>query len=281
MPRVSGTSDPGRWAQLRHGSSDRSYRWVGSPGAGSSPIPLVVALHGGLQSVESLERMSNLDQEAHRSGFSVAYPVGVQRTWNAGRCCGPAARTGSDDVGFVMAVVDRLIDEGVADPARAYVTGISNGGMLAYRLATEHADRFAAIATVAASMVNDGRPSAPVSVLHIHGTRDRMVPFAGGIGQRSLTRVVHPSTREVVDRWRGFAGATGEPAITHDPPATIETWTAPDGTEVALCSIERGGHVWPGPHMPFRSTASAFDATPFIWRFFARHARGARPKPGG
>lgn len=270
MPRVTDHADRGTWAQLRHNDTDRSYRWLRPPGEG--PLPLVVALHGGMQSVDALEQMSGLDAEARRSGFAVVYPVGVQRTWNAGRCCGPAKRLGVDDVGFVMAVVDRLIAEGHADPSRVYATGISNGGMLAYRSATEHADRFAAIAPVAASMLNEGRPSAPVSVLHIHGTRDRMVPFGGGVGERSLTRVTNPPVREVIDRWRAYADATGEPHVAHEPPATIETWTARDGTEIALCTIERGGHVWPGPHTRFRSTASAFDATPFIWRFFSRHA---------
>lgn len=274
-----GMSEPSSaegWGVLSHGGLDRSYRLVRPAADHDAPVPLVVALHGGLQSVEGLAGMSALDQEARRSGFAVVYPVGVERTWNAGRCCGPAERLGVDDVGFVVALIDRLVAEGTADPERVYATGISNGGMLAYRLAAEHADLFAAIAPVAASMLNGGIPSAPVSVLHVHGTRDRMVPFAGGIGERSLTRVTHPPVREVIDRWRGFARATGAPALEHDPPATIETWLAADGTEIALCTIERGGHIWPGPHAPFRSTASAFDATPFIWRFFERHERGVR-----
>jgi polyhydroxybutyrate depolymerase len=266
--------DAGSTGTIHHGGIDRSYRLVGSL-AGDTPPPLVVALHGGLQSVDALIRMSDLDVEAQRSGFAVVYPVGVERTWNAGRCCGAARHLGVDDVGFVIAVIDRLIAAGQADAARIYATGISNGGMLAYRLATEHAQRFAAIAPVAANMLNEGRPSHPVSVLHIHGTRDRMVPFGGGVGERSLTRVANPPVLEVIDRWCGYADATGAPTVEHQPPSTIETWLAPDGTEIALCTIEGGGHVWPGPHTPLRSTASAFDATPFILRFFARHVRAS------
>lgn len=268
------TSSPEeRWGRLRHGGIDRSYRLVLPASSSDGPVALVVALHGGLQSAENLARMSGLDRESSRFGFAVVYPAGEARTWNAGRCCGPAARMGIDDVGFVMTLTDSLIDEGIADPSRVYVTGISNGGMLAYRLAAEHAHRIAAIAPVAASMLNDGTPAAPVSVLHTHGTRDRMVPFGGGVGERSLTRVTNPPVREVIDRWRRFAGATGDPTIERDPPATIETWRGPDGTEIALCTIEAGGHVWPGPHMRFRSVASAFDATPFILRFLSRHRR--------
>jgi len=268
MPHVALTDG---WDELRHDGAPRTYRLVRPRAAG--PVPLVVALHGGLQSIEGLVQMSDLDTEARRSGFAVVYPVGEQRTWNAGRCCGPAMRRGVDDVGFVTALVDRLVVDGVADRARVYATGISNGGMLAYRLAIERADRIAAIAPIAASMVTDGRPEFPVSVLHIHGTRDRMVPFGGGIGERALSRVANPPVREVIDRWRGFVGATDGPSVTSIPPATIESWTSPEATEVTLCSIERGGHVWPGPHTRFRSPASAFDATPFIWGFFSRHAR--------
>ena len=262
-----------RWERLVHGGVERAYRVVLPPVAPNGALPLVVALHGGLQSIEGLARMSDLDGEAARSGFAVAYPEGLQRTWNAGRCCGPAMRRGADDVGFVMAIVDRSIEHDGVDPGRVYATGISNGGQLAYRLATERAERFAAIAPIAASMMVDGRPMASVSVLHIHGTRDRMIPFAGGIGERSLTRVSNPPVREVIDRWRGFVGAGGQPTVEHRPPATIETWTAIDGTEIALCEIQDGGHVWPGPHTWLRSVASAFDATPFVWRFFDRHRR--------
>jgi polyhydroxybutyrate depolymerase len=262
-----------RWERLVHDGVERAYRVVLPAVVPNGALPLVIALHGGLQSVEGLARMSDLDGEAARSGFVVAYPEGLQRTWNAGRCCGPAMNADVDDVGFVMAVVDRSIDRDGVDPERVYATGISNGGMLAYRLATEQAPRFAGIAPIAASMLNDGAPAAPVSVLHIHGTRDRMVPFTGGIGERSLTRVTNPPVREVVDRWRTFAGANGSPRVEHYPPATIETWTAPDGTEVALCAIERGGHIWPGPHTRLRSVASAFDATAFMCRFFDRHRR--------
>lgn len=268
-----------RWDELVHGGVRRTYRLVVPAARTDVPIPLVVALHGGLQSVEGLARMSDLDGEAERSGFAVAYPEGLQRTWNAGRCCGPAMKSGVDDVGFVMALVDRAIERDGVDPARVYATGISNGGQLAYRLATERAARFAAIAPVAASMMNDGTPAAPVSVLHIHGTRDRMIPFGGGVGERSLTRVTNPPVREVIDRWRRIAGADDHPTIEHRPPATIETWTAPDGTEIVLCSIERGGHIWPGPHTRLRSVASAFDATPFVWTFFARHRRADAQRP--
>ena len=253
------------------GETERAYRLV-VPVASSGPRPLVVAMHGGLQSVEGLAEMSGLDLEAERSAFALVYPQGIQRTWNAGRCCGPAMRAGIDDVGFVVSLVDRLVESEGVDPTRVYATGISNGGQLAYRLATERADRFAAIAPVAASMVNDGRPAVPVSVMHIHGTRDRMIPFDGGIGDRSLMRLSYPPVREVVDRWRRFDNCETAAAVVREGPGEIETWTASDGTEVVLCTIERGGHIWPGPHVRFPNAASGFDATAFIWRFFARHS---------
>lgn len=259
------------WGRMRVGGADRNYRLVVP--AQTSPWPLVVALHGGLQSVEGLAEMSGLDAEAERSAFAVVYPQGIQRTWNAGRCCGPAMRLDIDDIGFVVSLVDRLVETEGVDATRVYATGISNGGQLAYRLATEHADRFAAIAPVAASMVNDGRPALPMSVVHVHGTRDRMIPFVGGIGDRSLQRVSYPPVREVVDRWRRFAYCAPEPTTAREGPAEIQTWTAADGTQVVLCAIERGGHIWPGPHARFRNAASGFDATAFIWRFFTAHSR--------
>ena len=43
------------------------------------------------------------------------------------------------------------------------------------------------------------------------------------------------------------------------------------GSEVIFCTIDQGGHAWPGGTGTF-SESSALDATQAIWTFFQKHA---------
>ena len=234
---------------------------------------MVVMLHGGTQTADQAAVMSSFDGEAEDGRFLVAYPNGVGRTWNAGRCCGQAARLGVDDVGFVGAVVQAVAAEDRVDSARVFATGISNGGLLAYRLAVERSNLFAAIAPVAASDLTTGEPALPVSVLHIHGLVDQHVPYQGGVGAKSLQRVDYRPVREVVRRWVGVNGCEPEPVLASDGRVTTETWSGP-GADVELVTLSATGHWWPGGRIDtVRRVPLAFDATAAIWAFFASHPR--------
>jgi len=221
--------------------------------------------------------MTGFDAVAAREGFVAAYPAGLGRTWNAGACCGAAARDQVDDVGFMAALIERLLDGLGADPARVFLTGISNGGMLAYRVAAERPDLIAAIAPVAASMVPPAEPRAPVSVLAIHGTSDLNAPYGGGIGPRSLSGVDYPPVRQVVERWAAACGTAPAPLVDRRGVVTRETWTGGRrGTEAQLVTIEGGGHSWPGGRQlaaVLDPPSPALDATDEIWRFFVAHPR--------
>ena len=110
---------------------------------GSENLPLVIAMHGGFGSADNLQNQSQLGEKADEEHFIVVYPEGVQggvfdiRTWNAGWCCGHASTTDVDDVGFINALLDKLIDDFPIDTDRIYATGMSNGGFMSYRLACE------------------------------------------------------------------------------------------------------------------------------------------------
>jgi len=104
-------------------------------------------LHGGFGTGEQAEGYYGWDALADAQGFTVVYPDGVDRAWNVGGgCCGVPGRDGVDDVAFLRAVVEQMdgIVPGGVDPSRVYATGISNGGLMAYRLACD-TDLFAAI----------------------------------------------------------------------------------------------------------------------------------------
>ncbi len=142
----------------------------------------MVTLHGGFGSAEQAERSYGWNQLADSAKFVVAYPDGVGRAWNAnGGCCGRPGREGLDDVGFITAAVDDISESVGIDTAQVYATGISNGGMMAYALAC-NTSTFAAIGPDSATQLDPGTAPRPTSVMHIHGTADRLIRYDGEPG---------------------------------------------------------------------------------------------------
>lgn len=260
----------------------RSYRLY-RPRAGTpaGPVPLVVVLHGGYGSGGQAEQAYRWDGLADRHGFLVAYPDGVGRSWNAGWCCGPAHREDVDDVGFVGALIAAVSAGDDVDPHRVYVAGMSNGAMLAYRIACEAPGLLAAIGPVGGTMVCECPAPEPVSILHIHGLEDRNAPYAGGVGPKAFDRRPRPAVPAVIDLWRRAAGC-GPPVATQDGPVRRETAVSPAGIEVALITISGMGHVWPGSRPPSQRVtemlnldppSNVIDASAELWSFFATHPR--------
>lgn len=137
-------------ASIRVGGVTRTYRLFVPTGL-TGPAPLVVVLHGGYGSGAQAETAYHWDDRATAGGFVVAFPDGLHRSWNAGGgCCGQAGRDGVDDVAFLTALVAEVGRRASVDPRRVYATGMSNGGIMTYRLACE-TDLFAAVAPVAAT----------------------------------------------------------------------------------------------------------------------------------
>lgn len=137
------------------GQSSQTIEWGGvtrtfhryQPQGLTGAAPLVVMLHDGFGDGAQAERAYHRDAEADSGHFVVVYPDGLNHAWNAGSCCGIPQRTDVDDVGFLTAVVDASGQQTAIDPARVYVTGMSNGGMMALRLGCQ-TNVFAAIAAV-------------------------------------------------------------------------------------------------------------------------------------
>lgn len=247
-----------------------------------APVPLVLALHGGGGSMHNMarDRLYGLVSQSEQSGWVVVFPNGDSRlagrlaTWNAGICCGLARDRGSDDVGFLRAVVAEVQRRVDIDSRRVFATGMSNGGMMSYRLACEASDLFRAIASVAGT---DGaepcQPGRPVPVFHIHAKDDDRVLFAGGSGSASDTHADFVSVPATVDKWARLDRCTGPAQTVLDRPGVrCEVRTGcRDGVEVRVCVTDTGGHSWPGGRKALGGKGSpALDATAEIWSFFAR-----------
>lgn len=257
--------------------------------------PMIVALHGGGGRADRFARFSNLDAIAERERVFVLYPQGFERHWNDGRGTNDfeAFAQNIDDVGFLTSLVSYV--DGIrvkVDRSRVYVAGISNGGMMALRLACEATDTFAAIAIVAANMPARQeprcRPDATMPVLVMNGTHDRLVPYNGGTVRFGLQRLGSVlSTDATVRFWINRNDCADLPSTETLPDrpeddnteTTVTRWTdCANGAAVVLYRIERGGHTWPGgaQYLPERVVGRVgrdFNAEEAIWEFFSRHSR--------
>jgi polyhydroxybutyrate depolymerase len=220
--------------------------------------PLVVMLHGYSASAELIEKHYGWDEVADSGKFVVAYPDGLSQAWNANGqgCCGRPGREGVHDVAFITAAVADIVKHVGIDPARVYVAGMSNGGDMSYTLACS-TDIFAAVGAVAGLVLSPCRSPHPLSVIHVHGTADELVPYGGGWG---FGNVNGPSVPEMNAFWRGV-DRCGAPTVVTNGPLTTSTAGCPDNRGVVLITIDQGGHDWP----PF--------AAQTLWQFFAAHPR--------
>ncbi|MBB5393362.1 MULTISPECIES: PHB depolymerase family esterase [unclassified Herbaspirillum] len=276
---------------MRVGNLARAY--FSERGGRGMPQPLIIALHGSGSSGSLLARNTGLTEIAEAAGYMVAYPNGTgltidARTWNSGGCCGYAQMHKVDDVAFIRALIDKLVSEGLADRSRVYVAGLSNGGMLAYRLAAEAPELFKGVAVVSAVLdVPPETVKAGVPVLHIHGSDDPFIPFLGGVGPKEATQVPRLSVAKTIDAWVKANGADPRPDI-NDIPDTAGDGTSvrqytyhskSDPQAVVLYEIKGGGHNWPGGTAPMSNGGKAsqnLDASRVIVEFFNRHG-GQRP----
>jgi polyhydroxybutyrate depolymerase len=265
---------------FQSGERDRSYRVYRPPSLSwKTPVPLVVMLHGGFGASLEAESGYHWDAAADEHGFVVLYPDGFERSWNAGACCGPAMRQNVDDVAFLTALIEHVRSAGRIDPERIYVTGISNGAMMAYRLACESSLRLAAIGPVAGTLEVPCEGASPTSVLAIHGLDDRHVPFRGGMPSAGVERSPRRAVPEVVALWRKTDDC-GAAVVQKDGSVTTDSARCARDREVTLITVEGAGHQWPGslPPAPIAGAllqldppSNALDTTQVLWTFFASH----------
>jgi polyhydroxybutyrate depolymerase len=262
---------------------DRSY--VIDLPAQAAGAPIILALHGGGGNPEQFARNSGLTRPANAKGYAVIYPAGSGRmakmlTWNGGYCCAYAMKAGVDDLAFLDAVVADAARQFGLDAGRVYVTGMSNGGLMAETYAAARAASLRAVASVSGSLdVDHSRITGPVPILVIHGTADTHVPFAGGVGPEGKVPTDWASVAAVV---AAFVKSAGVPLVKTDnviDPVEDDTRVmATDYTDaqgkvmVRLLAIEGGGHVWPGGRRAGRDGGTAdIDANTEVLRFFDLH----------
>jgi len=269
------------------GGVQRTYLRV-TPDKQSGPLPLLIVYHGGTGNPEQALRYTRFDRLATNGEAVVVFPKGVDSNWNDGRVSSDLrerAASKNDDVAFTIAIIDQLVSDGIADRARVFLTGASNGGMMSLRTACEAAEHIAGIAPVIAAMPADLEcaPAKPMPVMFFNATEDEFVPFNGGRIAAGKTRRdlgVVRSVDETVEIFRRLNGCGGvaktETRDTSEKDETKAIVTDYDCSKAPLRQvvIEGGGHTWPGARsgpivgMILGRSTPEIDATKEIWDFF-------------
>lgn len=271
---------------LYSGAEKRSYILHVPPGYDpKKPTPVVLALHGAAMNGSMMVWFTNLNKTADAKGFIAVYPSGTGpgplRTWNAGGLISRLKGKKTDDVAFIGHLLDELESIANVDRNRIYACGMSNGGMMSYRLASEMSDRIAAIAAVSGTMAMDlPEPPRAVPVLHFHGTSDGIVPYGSPI---NLTPPVFQllGAEDTVAYWAKRNGCEEECQVDmlsrEGDKRTVTRRTYPQkatAADVVLVVIDGGGHTWPGRQVPIAflgRCARNISANELIWEFFEKH----------
>lgn len=271
---------------LKHEGLSRSYLiHVPKKYRASISAPLVLAFHGG---GGDMNYMANDDyygliSKSEVEGFIVVFPNGYSKfrsgkfaTWNAGNCCANARDKNIDDVGFVKKIIERTSVELNIDKRRIFAAGMSNGGMMSYRLACEMPGTFKAIAAVAGTdNTSTCSPTLPIAILHIHAKNDDRVLFDGGAGDkfRDESKVTNfISVPNTISKWVELNKCSANSTRVLDKSgAYCERYSqCRSGVAVQLCVTETGGHSWPGGTKPRgdEPPSQALSANDVMWSFF-------------
>lgn len=242
-------------------------------------MPLVLLLHGYTATAEIQEAYLQVEPLAEELGFLYVRPQGTddptgEAFWNATDACCNFYGSSVDDSAYLRAVIDEVGERLTVDPSRVFLIGHSNGGFMSYRMACDHADAIAAIASLAGAtfaVPDDCAPSEPVATLQIHGTSDSTILYEGG----ELVGSPYPGAETTVATWAAYGGCDGEPT---DLPARDLDTTLP-GDESAVvgwtdgCDPGGGAELWTiegGAHVP--SLTPDFTRQVLTWLL-------AHPKP--
>jgi len=262
----------------------------------ATPAPLIVLLHGYTSSGAAQDAYMGFSAIADEFGFLMLTPDGLidgggSSFWNAtDACCNFWASTVSDS-DFLRGLIGETRSLYNIDPRRIYVTGHSNGGFMSYRMACDHADLVAAIASLAGATWDDPadcNPSEPVDILQIHGTADATIAYAGGF----IVGVPYPSAAGSVDRWNTLNGCSG---VADSSAAPLDLDSSLAGAETGIlryvdgCDTGGSGELWTiqdGGHVPAltsqyaRSVVEYLYAHPKTLASVSVPALGAAPRLG-
>jgi len=229
--------------------------------AKATPLPLVVLLHGYTSSGAGQDSYMKFSELVNEFGFLLLMPDGTleaagkkNRFWNATAACCDMQHSEVDDSAYLIDLINEVKAQYAVEDNHVYLIGHSNGGFMSHRMAYDHPETIAAIASLAGAApaeLTGPAPSRPVNILQIHGSRDATIKYTGG----EINGVSYPSANETARKWAVYntSAATANPldnaldldrglpgeetTITQfDKNGTVELWTIHDGGHVPALS---------------------------------------------
>lgn len=251
---------------------------------GASDVPLLLDFHGGGKDAWNERGASGQLAESDKRGFISVWPNGIALTWNGYGCCLASNMIAVDDVAFVRAIIAAMKQRASIDSNRVFVTGISNGGALAQRVACEAADVVRAAVSVSFPLNNEAcNPSRPINVTEIAGTNDTNINYYGTNGQPVVPVIGNligfgpvQGARESLASWKRILGCSDALTRTQLPAGTKyegsrweEYRSCNGGVRTGLVSIANGEHVlyngYVDPIFGHDGDAAPIDVAPWMW----------------
>lgn len=301
-PEATGVASPGAGPGLysfhfeMQGYTRRFAVYVPSSWNRSSALPVLIALHGSGGTPENFMQETRWDSMSETHQFLVIAPEGLAitpavasvsmvnpRVWNTGEYPSFRERSTIDDSSFIIACLDDVATRWPIDSRQVYVSGYSNGGAMALRLAGERSDRITAVSSVGglAWRTYDLRRTVP-SIL-VYGTLDPIVPSVGGLKLLPWEVRLSPSVDTSASRWARSIGIYEKPyqRSQADHGSRISTdhyGSAEKGEVMQVIRVHSQGHAWPGANhtgveQVIGPNLSDYDATAHIWAFLSRWSK--------
>ncbi len=174
--------------KLTHDGLERTYRIYDPRSDGKKS--LIIALHelgGSSRRFSYFTGLHNVVGENTIVVYPDAVPSnkkGLRAGWNSTYCCGTGLVNNIDDEEFILALIEKLIQDYDIDQSKIFITGFSNGATMAQYLATQQPKKFAGVAAISGSVGVEKKvlkPATAIPILLAHGRRDTSIPFKGGV----------------------------------------------------------------------------------------------------
>ena len=298
--------DPDVYSCFMHDGWERCYiTYVPMNVNASSNAPLIVELHGWASSAFETRNHTEITTLADEVGAIVVHAEGIlvdnstnplggnEESWNAGYCCADAADWDIDDVGYLRKVIAQTVDALPVDEDRIYLTGWSNGCMMAQRMALEASELIAAVACTSGYLsFHEAEGYSPVPVMEMHGFLDENQPYTNTANwaivdekRRNIESIQSGAIENMYD-WAAYNGCEGALPDRNEPGAiySIQGFTnCQDGTEVALITVHAGGHnlyvndvCTPAAVWKCLGNQGMYDTNQLEWDFLSRFSMADR-----